>query len=93
MAAVTGPSTATEIICSPVGSCAYKSVDATAVVQKSTDCGKTWGPVIPMQPGFPPAGYDASVQDVRGAPDGPAAWGACPRTGAPDWQFIWVRRR
>jgi hypothetical protein len=59
-----GPSAAAvKIICSPVGSCAYSAVDATAVVQKSTDYGKTWGPITTIQPGFPAGGgYDASVQ-------------------------------
>jgi hypothetical protein len=59
-----GPSSAAvKIVCSPVGSCAYKAVDATAVIQKSTDYGKTWGPITPMQPGFPAGGgYDASLQ-------------------------------
>lgn len=58
-----GPSTKdVNIVCSPVGSCAYTAVDATAVVQKSTDYGKTWGPITTMQPGFPAGGgYDASV--------------------------------
>jgi hypothetical protein len=37
-------------------------VNANAVVQKSTDHGKTWGPITRMQPGFPAGGgYDASV--------------------------------
>jgi BNR/Asp-box repeat len=50
------------LVCSPVGSCAYSTVDATAVVQKSTDHGKTWGPITFMQPGFPAGGgYDGSV--------------------------------
>lgn len=58
-----GPSFAdVKIVCSPVGSCAYAAVDATAVIQKSTDHGKTWGPITVMQPGFPAGGgYDASV--------------------------------
>jgi len=58
-----GPSAAdVQIVCAPSGSCAYGAVDATAVVQKSTDHGKTWGPITPMQPGFPAGGgYDASV--------------------------------
>jgi hypothetical protein len=52
-----GPSAAAvQIVCSPSGSCAYGAVDATAVVQKSTDHGKTWGPIIAMQPGFPAGG-------------------------------------
>jgi BNR/Asp-box repeat len=58
-----GPSAAdVKIVCSPTGSCAYGAVDATAVVQKSTDHGKSWGPITPMQPGFPAGGgYDASI--------------------------------
>jgi hypothetical protein len=58
-----GPSAAdVGIICSPIGSCAYSNVDATAVVQASTDHGRTWGPITDMQPGFPAGGgYDASL--------------------------------
>jgi hypothetical protein len=58
-----GPSAAdVNIVCAPTGSCAYGNVDATAVIQKSTDHGKTWGPITPMQPGFPAGGgYDASI--------------------------------
>jgi hypothetical protein len=58
-----GPSAAdVKIVCSPTGSCAYSAVDATAVIQKSTDHGKTWGPIVPMQSGFPAGGgYDASL--------------------------------
>jgi hypothetical protein len=58
-----GPSAAdVNIVCAPTGSCAYSAVDATAVIQKSTDHGKTWGPITPMQPGFPAGGgYDASI--------------------------------
>jgi hypothetical protein len=58
-----GPSiAAVKLVCSPAGSCAYKAVDATAVVQTSTDSGKTWGPITTMQPGFPAGGgYDGSV--------------------------------
>ncbi len=58
-----GPSAAdVKIVCAASGSCAYSAVDATAVVQKSTDHGKTWGPITPMQPGFPAGGgYFASI--------------------------------
>ena len=58
-----GPSiAAVKVVCSPLGSCAYTAVDATAVVQRSTDSGKTWGPITAMQPGFPAGGgYDGSV--------------------------------
>ncbi len=48
--------------CSPTGSCAYAAVDATAVVQKSTDGGKTWGSITPMEPNFPAGGgYSAPL--------------------------------
>ena len=59
-----GPSSAAvHVKCSPIGSCAYTAVDATAMIQKSTDYGKTWGPLTPMQAGFPAGGgYDASMQ-------------------------------
>jgi len=72
-----GPSAAdVKIICSPVGSCAYQAVDATAVIQKSTDYGKTWGPITPMQPGFPAGGgYDASVQVQRHGRVDALIWG------------------
>ena len=58
-----GPSAAAvQFACAPSGSCAYGAVDATAVIQKSTDHGKTWGPITPMEPGFPAGGgYDASI--------------------------------
>jgi hypothetical protein len=72
-----GPSIAdVQIVCSPVGSCAYSAVDATAVVQKSTDHGKTWGPIIPMQPGFPAGGgYDASIVVQPGGVVDALMWG------------------
>jgi len=58
-----GPSAAdVKVVCSAAGSCAYSAVDANAVVQKSTDHGKTWGPITTMQPGFPAGGgYDAAI--------------------------------
>jgi hypothetical protein len=58
-----GPSAAdVQFICNPIGSCAYEAVDATAVIQRSTNGGKTWSRITPMQPGFPAGGgYDASV--------------------------------
>ena len=45
-----------------LGSCACEAVDATAVIQRSADNGKTWSQITPMQPGFPAGGgYDAST--------------------------------
>lgn len=72
-----GPSSKdVKIVCSPVGSCAYKAVDATAVVQKSADYGKTWGPITTMQPGFPAGGgYDASVLVQPGGRVDALIWG------------------
>jgi hypothetical protein len=72
-----GPSAAAvQIVCSPVGSCAYKNVDATAVIQKSADYGKTWGPITPMQQGFPAGGgYDASLQVQPGGRVDAFIWG------------------
>jgi hypothetical protein len=72
-----GPSSKdVKIVCSPVGSCAYKAVDATAVVQKSTNYGKTWGPITTMQPGFPAGGgYDASVLVQPGGTVDALIWG------------------
>jgi BNR/Asp-box repeat len=72
-----GPSAAdVKIVCSPAGSCAYTAVDATAVIQKSTDSGRTWGPITPMQPGFPAGGgYDGSVLVQPGGRVDALVWG------------------
>lgn len=72
-----GPSSKdVKFVCSPVGSCAYQAVDATAVVQKSTNYGKTWGPITAMQPGFPAGGgYDASVLVQPGGRVDALIWG------------------
>lgn len=58
-----GPSAAeVKLLCSPNGSCAYAAGDFNAVIQKSTDGGKTWGPVTPVGPGFPlMGGYSAPL--------------------------------
>jgi hypothetical protein len=58
-----GPSAAeVKQLCSPTGSCAYSNGDFNAVIQKSTDGGKTWGPIRPVGPGFPlGGGYSAPL--------------------------------
>jgi hypothetical protein len=58
-----GPSAAEiKLLCSPTGSCAYAAGDFNAVIQKSTDGGKTWGPIIHVEPGFPlGGGYSAPL--------------------------------
>ncbi len=44
--------------CSPVGSCSYAGGDLNVVLQKSTDEGKTFGPMVPISPGYPWSGAD-----------------------------------
>jgi hypothetical protein len=49
-------------LCSSGGSCAYSAGDLNAVVQKSTDGGKTFGPITPIGPGYPiMGGFSAPV--------------------------------
>ena len=51
-----------KFLCSPNGSCAFKAGDVNTVIQRSTDGGRTWGPIIPVSPGFPRGGgYSAPV--------------------------------
>jgi hypothetical protein len=58
-----GPSAAlVKLLCAPDGSCAFKAGDMNTVIQRSTDGGKTWSPIIPVGPGFPRGGgYSAPV--------------------------------
>ena len=56
-----GPSAAQVVsVCSPTGSCAFSNGDLNGVIQKSTDGGKTWGPITPIGPGFPTQGADSA---------------------------------
>jgi hypothetical protein len=56
-----GPSAAdVTSICSPSGSCGYATGDLNVVIQKSTDYGRTWGPMIHVSPGFPASGGDSA---------------------------------
>ena len=64
-----GPSAAAvTYICNPAGSCAFATGDLNVVIQKSTDGGKTWGPIIPVSPGFPASGGDSAPLVIE--PDG-----------------------
>ena len=64
-----GPSAAAvTYICNPAGSCAFATGDLNIVIQKSTDGGRTWGPIIPVSPGFPASGGDSAPLVVE--PDG-----------------------
>lgn len=61
-----GPSKkAVKYICSPGGSCAFAAGDLNVVIQKSTDGGKTWGPIIPVSPGFPASGGDSAPMVIE----------------------------
>jgi hypothetical protein len=53
-----GPSAAeVQLLCSKTGSCAYSAGDFNAVIQKSTNGGKTWGPITHIEPhNFPLGG-------------------------------------
>jgi hypothetical protein len=52
--------TSVTFICATAGSCAFATGDLNVVIQKSTDHGKTWGPIISVSPGFPASGGDSA---------------------------------
>jgi hypothetical protein len=72
-----GPSEAlVKFLCSPGGSCAFKAGDVNTVIQRSTDGGKTWGPIIPVSPHFPRGGgYSAPVLVEPGGRVDLLSWG------------------
>jgi BNR repeat protein len=56
------------IVCPPTGSCYFTAGDFNAVLQKSSNGGKTWTGVAPISPGFPLGGvYSAPIVEE---PDG-----------------------
>lgn len=55
-------------LCSKGGSCAFGGGDFNAVLQKSTDGGKTWTMPAPISPGFPLGGVYAA--QIAAEPDG-----------------------
>ena len=64
-----GPSaSAVTYICTHGGSCAFATGDLNVVVQRSTDGGRTWGPIVHVSPGFPASGGDSGPLVVE--PDG-----------------------
>ncbi|MER5639190.1 sialidase family protein [Kitasatospora sp. NPDC002227] len=64
-----GPSAAAvTFICAPDGSCAFATGDLNAVLQKSTDGGKTWSAMSHISPGYPDSGADSAP--VVAEPDG-----------------------
>jgi hypothetical protein len=51
-----------KIVCFAGGSCAYSAGDLNAVIQKSANGGRTWGPITPVGPNFPRnGGYSAPL--------------------------------
>jgi hypothetical protein len=49
-----GPSAAAvKLVCGKTQSCGFGAGEVNAVIQKSTDGGRTWGPITPVGPGFP----------------------------------------
>jgi hypothetical protein len=56
-----GPSASLlQYLCAPNGSCAFANGDLNVVIQKSTDYGRTWGPMVHVSPGFPASGGDSA---------------------------------
>jgi hypothetical protein len=52
--------TSVTFICAASGSCAFATGDLNVVIQKSTDGGKTFGPMVHVSPGFPASGGDSA---------------------------------
>lgn len=46
--------------CAPTGSCSFTAGDLNAVIQVSTNGGKSFGPITPMGPNFPRNGGDSA---------------------------------
>jgi hypothetical protein len=57
-----------KLVCAKIGSCSFSAGDLNAVMQKSTDGGRSFGPIVHVSPGFPASGADAAPFFV--APDG-----------------------
>ncbi|HZK72726.1 MAG TPA: sialidase family protein [Clostridia bacterium] len=56
-----GPNrTSVTYLCATNGSCAFATGDLNVVMQKSTDRGRTWGPIVHVSPGFPASGGDSA---------------------------------
>jgi len=62
--------TSVTYLCSSGGSCAFATGDLNAVIQRSTDHGKTWSAMSDISPGFPASGGDSApllVESVAGS--------------------------
>jgi hypothetical protein len=52
-------------ICDPSGSCGFATGQLNVVMQKSTDRGKTFGPMTYVSPGFPASGGDSAPMVIE----------------------------
>jgi hypothetical protein len=57
--------TSVTFLCSPTGSCGFATGDLNVVMQKSTDRGKSFGPMTYVSPGFPASGGDSAPMVVE----------------------------
>ncbi len=55
-------------MCSKGGSCSFLTGDLNTVMQKSTDGGRTWGPMVHISPGYPTSGGESGPLLIT--PDG-----------------------
>jgi hypothetical protein len=61
-----GPNrTSVTFVCSVGGSCGFSTGDLNAVMQRSTDGGKTWSKMFPVSPGFPASGGDSAPMVIE----------------------------
>src|SRR5205085_11159696 len=60
--------TSVTYLCATSGSCAFATGDLNVVMQKSTDRGKSFGPMTYVSPGFPASGGDSAPMVI--APSG-----------------------
>jgi hypothetical protein len=63
-----GPKNDIKFVCSNTGSCSFTAGDVNAVIQRSTNGGKSWSKITPISPGFPASGADSAPVLVE--PDG-----------------------
>src|SRR5437870_9176942 len=57
--------TSVTFLCSASGSCGFATGDLNVVMQKSTDQGKTFGPMTYVSPGFPASGGDSAPMVIE----------------------------
>src|SRR5262249_28605362 len=72
-----GPSVRTiRTLCRRGGSCSFTAGEVNSVIQRSTDGGRTWGPITPVGPGFPRSGgYSSPVLARPGGRVDVLSWG------------------